>query len=66
MYTERSLFSVSKIIFVLTLQDKQPKKANEGDLPLAQVDVHCEVKSFLHAKRTAEMQNWCLINFNDE
>jgi len=54
MYTERSLFSVT---FVLIPKDKRPKKANESDLGLAQVDVHREVKPFLHAKRTAEMQN---------
>ena len=61
IYTERPLVSVT-----FALKDKGPKKANERDLRLAQVDVHREVKSFLLAKRTAEMQNWCLINFNDE
>jgi len=33
-------------------EEQTPKKANESDLRLAQVD-HREVKSFLHAKHTA-------------
>jgi hypothetical protein len=63
MYTERSL---SSITFALTVKDKGAQKASEGDLRLAQVDVQCEVKSFLHAQRTTDMQTWCFINFNVE